>query len=63
MHFFVHLINLKIKLFQCETLTSPDKLQNFIHKEQLLNRYGGSYVYDHQEWISFRKVKKIVVFF
>ncbi|KFM66094.1 hypothetical protein X975_14955, partial [Stegodyphus mimosarum] len=40
---------------QFEVLPSQNKLLNYIQKEQLLSKYGGVYVYDHQEWISFRK--------
>ncbi|GFT29915.1 pleckstrin y domain-containing family G member 4B [Nephila pilipes] len=40
---------------QFETSSSREKLLTFIQKSQLLCDYGGEYVYDHQEWISFRK--------
>ncbi|XP_055931094.1 pleckstrin homology domain-containing family G member 4B-like isoform X2 [Argiope bruennichi] len=40
---------------QFEVVSSREKLLNFIQKDQLLCQYGGDYLYDHQEWISFRK--------
>ncbi|GFY41727.1 pleckstrin homology domain-containing family G member 4B [Trichonephila inaurata madagascariensis] len=40
---------------QFEILSSREKLLTFVQKDQLLCEYGGEYVYDHHEWISFRK--------
>ncbi|XP_013780453.2 puratrophin-1-like, partial [Limulus polyphemus] len=38
-----------------EVITSKENLHKFIKQEQLLPQIGGSYFYDHQEWVSFRK--------
>ncbi|XP_067142628.1 uncharacterized protein [Centruroides vittatus] len=38
-----------------ETVNDREKLLTYVKEEQLLSEFGGKYVYDHQEWISFRK--------
>ncbi|GFW37055.1 pleckstrin y domain-containing family G member 4B [Trichonephila clavipes] len=42
-------------LIEFEILSSREKLLTFVQKDQLLCEYGGEYIYDHHEWISFRK--------
>lgn len=41
---------------QVELATSEQSLLNFVRSDNLLPEFGGSYAYDHQEWMSFRKV-------
>nr|XP_037283532.1 puratrophin-1-like isoform X2 [Rhipicephalus microplus] len=36
-------------------VTSQEKLLEFVDKDNLLPEFGGTYTYDHQEWMSFRK--------
>ncbi|XP_070386938.1 puratrophin-1-like isoform X5 [Dermacentor albipictus] len=36
-------------------VTSQEKLLEFVDKDNLLPEFGGTYAYDHQEWMSFRK--------
>ncbi|XP_022255341.1 puratrophin-1-like [Limulus polyphemus] len=36
-------------------ITSEETLNKFIKKEQLPTQISGSYFYDHQEWVNFRK--------
>ncbi|XP_076331364.1 puratrophin-1-like isoform X2 [Tachypleus tridentatus] len=38
-----------------EVITSEEHLHRRIKQEHLLPQTGGSYFYDHQEWVSFRK--------
>ncbi|XP_013778236.2 uncharacterized protein LOC106462819 isoform X2 [Limulus polyphemus] len=38
-----------------EVVRSWVKLHKFIKKEQLISQMGGSYVYDHKDWVTFRK--------
>ncbi|KAM7283267.1 puratrophin-1 [Ixodes scapularis] len=38
-----------------ELAASEEKLLKFVKKDNLLPEFGGTYAYDHQEWMSFRK--------
>ncbi|EEC14296.1 hypothetical protein IscW_ISCW021423 [Ixodes scapularis] len=42
-------------LLEVELAASEEKLLKFVKKDNLLPEFGGTYAYDHQEWMSFRK--------
>ncbi|KAK8778181.1 hypothetical protein V5799_020478 [Amblyomma americanum] len=42
-------------LLEVVHVTSQEKLLEFVDKDNLLPEFGGTYTYDHQEWMSFRK--------
>ncbi|XP_076373512.1 puratrophin-1-like isoform X2 [Tachypleus tridentatus] len=52
---YVTLLDEAFCYMQHKLITTEETLNTFIKKEQLLPQINGSYAYDHQEWVNFRK--------
>lgn len=50
-----HKVSFPTSEIKFEIVKEQEKLFTYVKEEQLLTELGGKYVYDHQEWISFRK--------
>ncbi len=38
-----------------------EKLHNYIKPDQLTEEYGGTFQYEHQDWVRFRMVWKSII--